>query len=506
MRVLFRVDATTEIGSGHFMRCLNLADSMKPFSAKICFICYNLPNYLRALLAEKCYDFLPLNRLVNLALLDDLTHSHWLGTSQDLDALDTIQLAGGGWDWLVVDHYGIDSRWEIKLRQSTKKILVVDDLADRQHDCDLLLDQNLFIDLDTRYNNKVPTHCVLLLGPRFVLLRDEFVRLRKQCKERNGSIKRVLVFFGSVDLDNHTASAIQALVNINNLNLQVDVVIGIQHPDLQQIQSLCKDNNFICHIQTQHMAELILAADLAIGAGGISTYERIFLRLPAILKPVSFNQIEALKYMSNMGLFELFSTSADLEVKLRYILKRENFSPPDCVEDGSNKLAKLMVAEFTKLNCPKPLDVRRTFNWLHNKQLREDFVMASSPRRPEHFMYWRKLLHDPDQRVFSIFYFDKHVGSCGLKNINIEKCKSEIWIYLADLSARGHGVADRAVVMLLEKARNDLPCYKVYLHVAKTNSAAIRLYKNNGFYEIEKLLEGRWAGRDANILYMEQVI
>jgi len=504
MKVFFRVDATNKIGSGHFMRCLNLADALKPVSTKICFLSRNLPVHLQTLLAEKRHDFLPLNRPENLAQIDELKHSHWLGTSQELDALDTIQAAGNTWDWLVIDHYGIDARWEIKLRPSTKKILVIDDLADRRHDCDILLDQNLFIDLESRYNNKVRDHCTLLLGSRFAILRDEFVKLRKRCKERTGSIKRVLVFFGSIDADNHTENAIQALANIHESKLQVDVVIGIQHPFLQQIQALCIDNNFICHIQTQHMAELILAADLAIGAGGISTYERLFLRLPAILKPASFNQVEALTYMSNIGLFELFSTPTDLEYKLRHILQNENSSPPDCVEDGSSKLVELMMVEFTHLNSSKPQDVKRTFNWLQNKQLREDFVVADSPRRSEHFIYWRKLLQDPEQRVFSIFYFDKHVGNCGLKNIDIGNRTSEIWIYLADLSARGRGVADSAVQTLLAKAQNDLSCIKVYLHVAKTNMAAIRLYKNNGFYEIHKPLEGRWTGRGEDIIYMEQ--
>ena len=163
-----------------------------------------------------------------------------------------------------------------------------------------------------------------------------------------------------------------------------------------------------------------------------------------------------------------------------------------------------MAAEFIYLENTKPLDIRRTFNWLRNKELRANFVIARAPLRSEHFMYWRKLLHDSEQRVFSIFYFSKHVGNCGLKNINIENRDCEIWIYVADLSARGRGLADCAIEALLAKARHDLLCTKVYLHVAKNNLAAIRLYRNHNFYVNEKFLEGRWAGRDADILYMEK--
>lgn len=506
MKVLFRVDATIEAGSGHFMRCLNLADALKTIGAEICYISRNLPEYLQGLLAIRGHNFLPLNRPENIDLIDDLKHSNFLGTSQELDALDTIQLAGGNWDWIVIDHYGIDARWESRLRKYTQKLFVIDDIADRVHDCDLLLDQNLFVSMDTRYKTKVPDDCVLLLGPHFVLLSDEFVKLRRQARQRSGSIKRVLVFFGSVDADNYTEIAIQALVNVGKPYLHVDVVIGEQHPCLQQIRSLCIKYNFLCHIQTQQMAELILQADFAIGSGGISTYERLFLRLPAILKAVSFNQIEPLKYMCNLGLISLFSTPADLEARMRHILDSANSSPPECVEDGSKKIAAMLTLEFANLRLPKPFDVRRTFKWLQDIQLREDFIVSGSPTRTQHFFYWSKLLTDPDQRAFSIYSFEKHVGNCGLRDINKKYRSAEIWIYLADLASRGRGVADGAVKMVLKMAINDLSLIKIYLHVAKTNAAAIRLYERNGFQERQQPLKGRWVGRDSVFMYMEHIL
>lgn len=503
MRVLFRVDAIDEIGSGHFMRCLNLADALNLTCTKICFISRNLPVHLQEILAVKSYDFLSMENADYHCFIDDLPHSNWLGVSQERDALDTLKLAKEGWDWLVIDHYGIDIRWERRLRPITKKILVIDDLADRDHDCDFLLDQNLYVNLELRYNNKVPSHCVLLLGPSFVLLRDEFIQLRNYAKARSGQIKRILVFFGSVDKDNNTTDAIKTLIDINYPNLQVDVVVGIQHHYLQQIKSLCEENHFTCHIQTQQIAELMLAADFAIGAGGISTYERLFLRLPALLKPLSSNQITPLKYMSELGLFDLFFNLDQLKMKLIRILKNENNSPPDCVEDGSNKLASLMADEFVSLYFPSSLDIRRTFHWLQNKNILNDFLMASSPIRPKHFLYWRNLICDLSQRVFSIYYFGKHVGNCGFKNINLDDHSAEIWLYLGELSVLRHGVADCVVKKLIAKAKNELDCSKIYLHVARDNIPAINLYKKNSFFGVNKLLQGPWAGRDDQIVYME---
>ncbi|MEQ1530937.1 MAG: UDP-2,4-diacetamido-2,4,6-trideoxy-beta-L-altropyranose hydrolase, partial [Methylococcales bacterium] len=136
----------------------------------------------------------------------------------------------------------------------------------------------------------VPAHCLLLLGPRYALLRDEFRKLREQVKPRSGAVKRVLVFFGGVDADNYTGQAVEALSEINFTDLHVDVVIGAQHPCLEQINAACVHYGFICHVQTSKMAELMAAADLAIGAGGSASWERCCLGLPALSICVAVNQ------------------------------------------------------------------------------------------------------------------------------------------------------------------------------------------------------------------------
>ena len=154
-----------------------------------------------------------------------------------------------------------------------------------------------------------------------------------------------------------------------------------------------------------------------------------------------------------------------------------------------------MAENFTYIGPLKSLDIRRTFGWLQNKQLRDDFVIARSPLRHDHFLYWRNLLNDPAQCVFAIHFSGKHVGNCGLKNIDAKNRSCEMWIYLADLSARGQGVASIAVQSLLEKAKSNFQCANIYLHVSKTNFPAIKLYEGKGFFEKNKLLGGRWAGQ-----------
>jgi UDP-2,4-diacetamido-2,4,6-trideoxy-beta-L-altropyranose hydrolase len=299
--IAFRVDASNQIGTGHFMRCMTLADELKKHGAQIRFISRNLPTHLIDMLTEKGMKYLSLSLDDAKESVDELAHASWLGTSQAQDAQATLQaLADQTWDWIVVDHYALDKRWESVVRANCKKLMVIDDLADRQHDCDVLLDQNYYADMQIRYVNKVPSHCQLLLGPRYALLREEFIILREKVKVRTGDVKKILVFFGGVDADNYTSLAMQALAELNSKQ-QVDVVIGVQHPNREKIQQACINHGFICHVQTTRMAELMAEADLAIGGGGTAIWERCAMGLPSIIVVMAENQSKAAMDLDAFG-------------------------------------------------------------------------------------------------------------------------------------------------------------------------------------------------------------
>lgn len=301
MNIAFRVDASQQIGTGHFMRCFTLADALCQRGAKILFVSRYLPEYLQDMLRGKGYEFRMLQSLAN-GNIDDLAHSHWLETTQRSDAEESFQLLSDRiWEWLVVDHYALDFRWESILRKTVKNILVIDDIADRQHDCDILLDQNFYADMASRYSGKVPDHCRLLLGPKYALLRDEFRQLHQQVTPRTGRVKRIFVFLGGVDLDNYTGRTIDALVDLDMNGLHVDVVIGAQHPYREQIEAACAEHRFYCHVQTNRMGELMAAADLAIGAGGSATWERCCLGLPTLTVSLADNQTEIAKGLDLSG-------------------------------------------------------------------------------------------------------------------------------------------------------------------------------------------------------------
>ena len=351
MKTAFRVDASAAIGSGHFMRCLTLADALHAAGTHTRFVCRELPEHLRRTLDEHGHELLTLPSITHPAPCDDnaLDHAHWLGASQQQDATETLAAltdAPGDttYDWLVVDHYGIDHRWETMLRKIARKILVIDDLADRRHDCDALVDQNLYAHSETRYAGKTPAACKLFLGPSYAFLRDEFHAQRAQLQPRTGKVRNILIYFGGVDANNHTLEAINALLATGTQGLCIDVVIGAQHPAREAIQTACHANGFRCHVQTRNMAELMARADLAIGAGGISSFERLYLRLPSILTPIADNQVEQLEHMRDQGLCQLYTSHTELEMQLRQALSGPLEPPPDCVSDGNKALVAHLLS------------------------------------------------------------------------------------------------------------------------------------------------------------------
>ncbi|NWF37924.1 UDP-2,4-diacetamido-2,4,6-trideoxy-beta-L-altropyranose hydrolase [Mariprofundus sp. NF] len=325
MKVAIRVDASSQIGTGHFMRCLTLAETLQQRGMHVRFVCRHLPVHLRDMLTSKTIELALYDVMEDMHVADDLAHAHWLGVSQDQDAQDMIQaLSDKTWDWVIVDHYGIDQRWETTLRGALDcKMLVIDDLADRKHDCDVLLDQNFYADMDLRYIGKVPAHCRLLLGPGYALLREEFRKLHGQIKPRRGPVVHVLVFFGGVDADDYTGRTIKVLSEIGISGLNVDVVIGAQHPCCEEIKSSCALHGFVCHIQTDKMAELMATADLAIGAGGSSTWERCSMGLPSVIMVLAENQNEAAKDLEAAGvLINLGDAKLVTNEKLSYEIRK----------------------------------------------------------------------------------------------------------------------------------------------------------------------------------------
>lgn len=297
-----RVDSSEQIGSGHLMRCLTLAERLRKDGAEVHFVCRDLSGNLNHLVREQGFSLHILPRHADHPALTG--YAAWLTVPQGVDAEETAailrQLFPVG--QLVVDSYALDMSWEQKVRPLVQEILVIDDLANRRHDCDILLDQNFYREMRHRYDGLVPPYCKLLLGPGHALLREEFYEAREKIGVRDGVLRRILVFYGGSDATRETEKAIRALVQLQLSFVAVDVVVGGSNPRRASIEELCAAHDFLhYHCQVSNMAELMAHADLCLGAGGTTTWERCFLGLPAIVTAVAENQIQICEDCAEAG-------------------------------------------------------------------------------------------------------------------------------------------------------------------------------------------------------------
>lgn len=291
MKVAIRADASNQIGSGHVMRCATLAGLLRERGAEVTFVCRELDGNYCDWIETQGFAVLRLPAPGAGEITDHkLDHARWLGVTQARDSAETQRaMAGSSCDWLIVDHYAIDAEWETEMRRLARRILVIDDLADRRHAADLLLDQNLQ-SKPARYARWLPDTCSQLLGPTYALLRPEFSGLRTVAEVRSGGLNRLLVFMGGSDPNNVTLRVLQA-VQRSGLGVVTDVVMGVAAPHLDVVREQCASMaDCTLHVQTKDMAQLMAKADLMIGAPGSATWERCCVGLPSVLVAFAENQ------------------------------------------------------------------------------------------------------------------------------------------------------------------------------------------------------------------------
>ena len=301
MRVAFRTDASSRIGTGHVMRCLTLADALRARGADCQFICCAHEGHLIDQIHSRGYLVHVLaNPNENASSISEPAHADWLGIDWQTDADQTRQMLGSEvLDWLIVDHYSLDHRWESALHSSFKRIMVIDDLADRQHDCDLLLDQNYGSSAD-RYRGLVPPDSVQCHGPEYALLKPVYAERRAQLPAHDWQVCRVMIYFGGgTDAVNLTKLTMQAFQTPELASMELDVVVGEVYANRSSLEDLVLPRRKVTiHRQLPDLANLIAKADIAIGAGGATTWERCCMGLPTITISIAENQRPACEALS----------------------------------------------------------------------------------------------------------------------------------------------------------------------------------------------------------------
>lgn len=333
MEVVFRTDASFDIGTGHVIRCLTLARRLREKGAKSRFVCRELAGNLLGLIEAQGFAVDALPQSQGHWDADHPPHARWLGVDWTVDARQSIEAiearsSGSRPDWLVVDHYALDARWERLVRPCARHILAIDDLADRLHECDVLLDQNIGRE-PSDYSALVGSGCRLLTGPRHAMLRPEFAALRPTSLARraNAPVRSLLVSLGGIDRDNATGLVLDGLLHCDlPADLTITIVMGAQSPCLDAVREKAAQLPWFTRvaIDVNDMASIMADADIAIGAAGTTTWERCCLGLPSVVLGTAENQCYVLSQLSALDVAvvgEIARLRADPQ-ELRELMQR----------------------------------------------------------------------------------------------------------------------------------------------------------------------------------------
>ena len=338
MKVVVRADSSKTIGTGHVVRCLTFARTLQQRGASVSFVCRQYDGHIGNKIIEEGFQvsFLapfPNSHIGNFAGQDIDNHDKdCLGVRQDVDANETISmLPDSKVDLLIVDHYGLDEHWEDILREYTRKLLVVDDLVDRRHKADLIVNPNYFGPEYSLSGKKImPSNVKALVGPRYAFLRSEYRSSRKSLLVEPYQVKRVFVYLGGSMLDDTLKIILEVLLLPEFSHLIVDVVLGQNTLNKNHVMEwFSRRSKTNVYSQREHLADLMERADIAIGGGGSTTWERMCIGVPSIIVALANNQIRNAESLAkeNLALYagrvEQFSFSKCREILMTTIGKSD---------------------------------------------------------------------------------------------------------------------------------------------------------------------------------------
>ena len=510
--IIFRCDASLLIGSGHVIRCRTLARELVSRGHVAVFICRSQPGDFCEVL-ESEFQVLRLESNPNRSLVDDTKshitgdiYSHWLGCDQSSDAAESIQALNAAGitqcDWLVVDHYGINSEWErimlneIRLMiKSDVKLLVIDDLANRRHNAHILVDQTYHKPMKiSRYAGLVSDECKVLLGPHYALLGAEYGQLHAESKQRK-KLDRIIIYFGGVDPCGYTLKTLELLSRDEFTGIDVDVVVGKQSRNLDKIvrRAQARRATYI-HQYVDSLAHLLSKADLAIGAGGASIWERFCLRLPSLVVSLSDNQHQTVQPLIEAGFLLPISDCEDFpERNLTNALR-------SCMKDlGSMKTGYSLVDGYgVKRVCESMFrrddhiilrevqerDEALLLRWANDPQVRLNSFSPDEIKSSDHHYWLQKGLKNEDRLHY--IAFNSFQCPIGQVRLDRERSSGEVRIdFSIDSAYRGQGLGSEILMKAIEgMCTHWTEPLELVADVIDTNIASQRCFERLGFSQV----------------------
>ncbi len=460
---LFRFDASAIIGGGHAMRCLTLAGAMSRRGWQCKFAVG--PDSLTTV-----------SRLSGFG--DDVLV---LEGTADSEADMIEEWLGGECDLLIVDHYGRDAGFEKACRRFAKRIMVIDDLANRPHDCDFLLDQTFGRSRD-EYKSLAPATCKFLLGSGYALIASDFFILRGKTlieRARRKNIGRVLVSFGLSDPDNMTEKALQGIA-ASGLDLNIDVVLGSGAPHLDNIRTIAAEMGPMVKLTTDatDMSERMSLADIAIGGGGTSSWERCCLGLPTLVVVVADNQKTVVGKLAQSGAVILLGTAADAgpeAIARNLCALADDIDRLKCMQQdaadicdglGTSRVAITLATGDILLRPANMDDARQLLDWRNDALTRHSSIDGHEIPYEQHVKWLEDVLAAPDRNLRIA-----EISGIPIGTVRADR-DDDGWklSWTVAPEARGHGFGKKIVALMIRSLGG-----KIRAEIKSDNVASLRI-------------------------------
>jgi UDP-2,4-diacetamido-2,4,6-trideoxy-beta-L-altropyranose hydrolase len=502
MKIMFRVDAYRKMGIGHLMRCLTLANELRKNDSDITFVISYSNEYLISLIQSYGFQiesFELSNAEATISNSLEIDYDFWNKILWKEDSEKTLKIARKIKPKLiVVDHYGLDAKWHHELRSATKKIMVIDDLANRNLDCDLMLNQTFGIS-NLAYKDLVSAECKLLVGAKYALIRRDFAQLRHAAtikRQKKSEVSRILISLGG---SSHIDLICQILKNLADIKWPfkpiVDIVLTNNEQNIDSLREVIKKTDLKINLMNDvdNMAKLMLEADFAIGASGSTTWERCCLGLPSVVFGLAENQMDILKNLDSFG--AIISMGKDTEFdnsffckKVMKIISRSSYSESlisksfsICDGLGARRvylaLNPFKAKDGNHIHLREALldDSEMLLKWQHIKEVRQYARNPSTPSLNEHESWMHKKIKESTSYFWIIMHNDEPSGVIRLDNI--EGFQYEVSIFVIPQKF-GLGIAKSSIYSiqyLFEGVAN------FSATILPENKASIKLFMSTGF-------------------------
>lgn len=482
MRFAFRVDSSARIGTGHLVRCLTLAETLRSRGAEAIFLCRQLDGAATSRVENSGFEVRYLD--------DSLTEGY---SSEHNDAIETLKLMHEcSLTRVIVDHYDLSIEWETIVAAMIEDLIVIDDFTHRQHQCDLLINQNLLLTQAQSYAGSLPDSTRALLGPRYALLQPDFAAIRSLRATEILDVKRIVVFMGGSDSENSTEIVLRHLINMGLDAIAIDVVIGSSNPHRSNILAAFQSHRSMTfHFDLPSLAPLLASSDLAIGAGGTSNWERMCLGVPSLVLVIAENQREICVELAQAGLIDYVGNFhqiseinfqnavskliADRNRRSRYALQGQ------ITVDGlgAKRVAEALLpsdrALLTLRKCQAD-DVVSYFNWVNDPSVRESSLETDPITWIEHEAWFKTRINDPMCRMYLLCIDNLPVGQIRFQKVNNNWSIN----YSIDELVRGRGwgrfLVEQGIVAMRSSTMGN-----VVANIKVTNLASRKIFEKLGF-------------------------